>query len=105
MAVENLYLLQGRVTQLFCLNDESLKRNAVKRGENFHGPQGRALLPPFYHSDGSLAVACIRRNFDLLDPLAFPQRSERLAKRLLEREGRRFREVGHVSIFRVDATS
>lgn len=40
-----LHFLQRGVTQLFCLNDESLKRNTVKCGEILHGPQGGALLP------------------------------------------------------------
>jgi hypothetical protein len=44
-------------------------------------------------------------DFNLLESPIFPQRSEDLTKCLLKREGRRFRRIGHASIFRIDATA
>ena len=102
---ERRYLLQRVVTQLFCLNKQMLKRNVIKRREVLHGPQGRTLLATLYHSDGPLAVACSRRNFDLLHPPSFPQRSEDLAKHLLKSKRHRFLKIGHASIFKIDATT
>jgi len=97
--------LRGGVAQPLRLNDETLKRNFIKRREILNRSQRRAFLSTFYHSDGSLAITRSSGDFNLLESPAFPQRSEDLAKCLLKRGGCRFRRIGHASIFKIDATS
>jgi len=65
-------MLRGRVTQPFCLNDETLKRHFIKRREILNRSQGRAFLATFYHSDGSLAITRSSGDFDLLESPTFP---------------------------------
>jgi len=101
----SLPVLRSSVKQSFCLSNEILKRNVIECCEILHRSQSRTLLASLYHSDGSLAVACSCRDFNLLHLFAFPQRSEDLAKRLLKSGRNRFQQIGHTSIFGIDATA
>jgi hypothetical protein len=100
-----LHLVQRAFPQLFCLINKFFKTDFIKRREVLHRPQGRTLLATLYHSDGPLAVACGRRDFNLLHPPDLAQPPEDLAKRFLKSERRRSLNVDHMSIFGIDATT
>jgi hypothetical protein len=95
---------EGSGTQLFCSNDEFLKRNVVERGEIFHRSQRRTFLSTLYHSNRPFNIADCNRNVDLLQAFTHPQLEKDPTKRLLQGERLECSNDRHVSIFAVDVT-